>query len=537
MSSWEDKAQTVRDYRDATLAKVDPPFDFPEGDLPLNSQNLPRQLLTDREYEITQSNSVTELLEKLRERELTAEEVTRAFLRRAAIAHYATNCLTELMWDEAIQRAKHLDSLPEPAGPLHGLPISVKEHQGMHIYNKDTNTAYVSWIGGKSPPSPINRILFDAGCVFYARTNEPQTLQCLETNNNIYGRTVNPHNRNLSSGGSSGGEGALIGMRGSLLGVGGDVGGSVRSPAGCNGIYGFKPTATKLGVAGMKATMGGNEGIKATYGPLTTDREALELFMKVILDAQPWRVDASLDVQPWRPFALDRLLKVAIMWSDAVVRPHSPITRALEEVADACKAAGMNLVDWRPKGHDQAWDVYVSCLYPDGGAAARKPIDESGEPMLPLIKWRTMEQKAAKERSIQEYWECILQRDAYRNFYNSLWNDSSRGDGQEVDVVLCPVGPNAAPLHDTAKYWAYTSHWNLLDYPCAAFPVTFVDPTVDKKMDGYMATDPQDMYNRDLWDPQKYGGAPVSLQLVGRRGMDEKVLAALKQIEKAMGRS
>lgn len=537
MAAWEQKAHAVRDDRHASLAKVDPPLRFLEGDLPLNSLDLPKQLLTDEEYDITETHSVTTLLARLRNKDLTAEEVTRAFLRRAAIAHHATNCLTELMWDEAIRRAKHLDSLSEPAGPLHGLPISIKEHQGMHIYNKDTNTAYVSWIGGKSPPSPLNRILFDAGCVFYARTNEPQTLQCLETNNNIYGRTVNPHNRNLSSGGSSGGEGALIGMRGSLLGVGGDIGGSVRGPAGCNGIYGFKPTATKLGVAGMKATMGGNEGIKATYGPLAADRESLELFMQVVLDAQPWRVDTSLDVQPWRPFTLDSPLKVAVMWSDGVVKPHPPIRRALQEVADACTAAGITVVDWRPKGHDQAWDIYVSCLYPDGGAAARKPIDDSGEPMLPLIKWMTMEQKAAKERSIHEYWDCILQRDAYRNFYANLWNDSSRGDGQEVDVILCPVGPNTAPLHDTARYWPYTSHWNLLDYPAAVFPATFVDPAVDERNDGYMATNAQDRYNRDLWDPERYVGAPVSLQLVGRRGTDEKVLAALREIEGAMGRA
>lgn len=60
-------------------------------------------------------------------------------------------------------------------------------------------------------------ILWDAGCVFYARTAQPQTIMHLETSSNIYGRTVNPYNRDLTPGGSSGGEGALIGMRGSLL--------------------------------------------------------------------------------------------------------------------------------------------------------------------------------------------------------------------------------------------------------------------------------------------------------------------------------
>ena len=231
-AEWEFKAQSARDARDVSLAKADPPIAVPmQTSVALSSQGLPIEILTAREYDLTTNFSAVRLLDELRQRKVTSEEVTRAFLRRAVVAHQATNCLTELLWDEAIERARFLDSLPEPLGPLHGLPISVKEHQGMHIYQKSTNAAYVAWIDSPSLYSPLNQALWDAGCVFYVRTNQPQTLQCIETNNNIYGRTVNPWNRNLSSGGSSGGEGALIGIRGSVLGVGGDIGGSVRAPA------------------------------------------------------------------------------------------------------------------------------------------------------------------------------------------------------------------------------------------------------------------------------------------------------------------
>lgn len=125
------------------------------------------------------------------------------------------NCVTEIMWDEAIERARYLDSLPEPIGPLHGLPISVKEHHGMR--GKTCNASNVAWIGLSSVDNYLNNILYDAGCVYYVRTTQPQTIMQLECNSNIYGRTANPYNRDLSAGGSSGGEGALIGMRGSLL--------------------------------------------------------------------------------------------------------------------------------------------------------------------------------------------------------------------------------------------------------------------------------------------------------------------------------
>lgn len=534
---WKIKAQAARNNRDASLAKIDPPIQISRSTLPLSSQGLPIELLTPREYDLTANYSAVQLLNQLRNKSTSSEELTRAFLRRAAIAHHATNCLTELMWDEAIERARCLDSLPEPLGPLHGLPISVKEHQGMHVYNKSLDCGYVSWIGTPSPHSPLNEILWKAGCVFFARTNQPQTLQCIETNNNIYGRTVNPWNRNLSPGGSSGGEGALVGMRGSVLGIGGDIGGSVRVPAANNGLYGFKPTAKRLGVAGMTAAMGGSEGILATYGPIATERETIELFMKVVLDGQPWKTDPSLESRFWSPESVDRPLKIGVMWSDGVVKPHPPIQRALENVAEHCRRAEMKVVEWEPLEHGSAWDLYVSLLYPDGGADARRPIEASGEPMLPLIKWITVDQAESKERTIHEYWKLITQRETYRARYAAHWNSTANDDGQEIDVILCPAGPGAASLHDTARYWPYTSHWNLLDYPAAIFPSgIFVDPLKDVKAVSYKPTNDQDAYNHDLYDAAKFAGAPVSLQVVGRKGMDEKVMAALKGIETAMGR-
>lgn len=127
--------------------------------------------------------------------------------------------MTELLWDFAIERAKQLDALPEPAGPLHGLPISVKEQCGLHIPpGLKTNGGYAAWVDNLQPGKcGAADALYKAGCVFYVRTTEPQSVMHLETSTVLYGVTVNPHNRNLTCGGSSGGEGALLGLRGSVL--------------------------------------------------------------------------------------------------------------------------------------------------------------------------------------------------------------------------------------------------------------------------------------------------------------------------------
>lgn len=88
------------------------------------------------------------------------------------------------------------------------------------------SAGYCAWWDNIAPDDAhVLKILWNAGAVFYARTTEPQSMMHLETHSNLYGVTVNPYNTDLSAGGSSGGEGALLAMRGSCLGIGTDVGG------------------------------------------------------------------------------------------------------------------------------------------------------------------------------------------------------------------------------------------------------------------------------------------------------------------------
>ena len=287
--------------------------------------------------------------------------------------------------------------------------------------------------------------------------------------------------------------------------------------------------------------MQGRDSVLSTNGPLAQSRETLHLFMKTILDAKPWRQDPSLIVKPWTldTETLSRKLKIAIEWHDGVVRPHPPATRALQIVADACKAAGHEVVNWVPLDHDRGWEILSGLYYPDGGEAQLEPLKAAGEPILPLTKFIVEEQPNVKKRTIQEYWKLCSERETYREAYAEHWSktatDAKTGEG-EVDVIVCPTTPGCAPLHETARYWPYTSQWNLLDYPGAVFPVTFVDMEKDVYEPGYQPMNEQDRYNYELYAPEKFVGAPVSLTVVGRRHMDEKVMAALEVIEKAMGR-
>ena len=149
--------------------------------------------------------------------------------------------------ERALARAAELDDALKKTGkvvgPLHGLPISLKDQ--ICIKGLETTMGYVSWIGKYAEKNAVLvDILEECGAVPFVRTNVPQTLmvsrtysvskpvtliriQWPETFNNIFGRTTNPYNRSLTSGGSSGGEGALVALKGSPLGVGSDIGGYV----------------------------------------------------------------------------------------------------------------------------------------------------------------------------------------------------------------------------------------------------------------------------------------------------------------------
>ena len=305
---------------------------------PKNVTEIPREcgLLTERELQITEDYDAVALAEALAQKTYTAVEVATAFCKRAVIAHQLTCCLTDFFMDEALARAKQLDdhlaATGCTVGPLHGVPTSIKAHMPLQDHRMDLGTmASEAVVDFDSQAIAIVR---DAGAVFYCKTNQPQFIMHLECES-FHGRTLNPHNTALSSGGSSGGEGALLAMRGSMFGIGSDIGGSIRGPAAFCGIYGFKPTTSLLprkdGLIGGAA---GELTVPASWGPMSRSLRDMDLFMAVFSAAQPWRVDPRLSTRPWTGLATPKStkgpLKVGFMMTDGAIQPQPPVVKAME---------------------------------------------------------------------------------------------------------------------------------------------------------------------------------------------------------------
>ncbi|CAF3962039.1 unnamed protein product [Rotaria sordida] len=534
--------QQVLEIRDASIPKDSLLGNALPGSSLLDVSNIPRQcgLLSNDEINITENYTATQLVTLMALGQLTAEQVLRAYLKRAGIAHQLTNCATEFLGEEAINRAKYLDEefnrRGGPVGPLHGLPISVKDLLIMR--GRRSVAGYIKWINRIAEDDAlILKILYEAGAIFYVRTTQPQSLMHLECSSPIYGITVNPFNRSLTCGGSSGGEGALLGLKGSPMGIGTDIGGSIRSPAANNGVYGLKPTTFRIPKQGLVGVQMGRESIITTIGPLAQAREDINLFMKTILDTQPWLRDPSLVPIPWRSITLDsKNLTVAVMWDDGVVHPHPPITRALQETVEYLKKSGIRIIDWEPIDHQKGWDLISALYFCNGAEEERNIMAEVSEEPLPLIEW-ILNQPHVKKRNWTEMNELIVERENYRNRYAHIWNERETSLNCSIDCILTPVGPSAAPKHGTAKWWGYTSIWNLLDYPAAVFPVTTVDLVKDQVEIDYKPRNTLDEENYKLYtSAQSYINAPISLQVVCRRYNDEKVMKCVEIIERAMGR-
>src|ERR1700753_4161484 len=127
-------------------------------------------------------------------------------------------------------------------------------------------------------------------------------MMAADSDNNLFGRTLNPNKLSLTPGGSTGGEGALLKMRGSILGIGTDLAGSVRVPALCNGVFGFKTSASRIPYAGevWGGRLGNPSQILSSIGPQGHSVRDMELFMRVIIDSEPWNLAESSISVPWR---------------------------------------------------------------------------------------------------------------------------------------------------------------------------------------------------------------------------------------------
>ncbi|KAF2144892.1 uncharacterized protein K452DRAFT_244341 [Aplosporella prunicola CBS 121167] len=494
-------------------------------------------VLSEKEIGITETPTAGALLQQLRRGELAAEDVVVAFCKRAAVAQQLTSCLTETFFDEAIERAHFLDEYlkkeKRPIGPLHGLPISVKD--SFCVKGHATTLGFVSFLD--NPPASQNsalvQILLDLGAVLYVKTNIPQTLMTADSDNNVFGRTLNPHNTSLTAGGSSGGEGALVALRGSILGVGTDVAGSIRIPSLCCGVYGFKPTPNRIPYGGqVSPALLGDPGIPPAAGPLGQSVADLQIFFKSVLDAVPWKYDSTASAVPWLGHSMDalansdkELLTVGVLAEDPDFPLHPPVRRAFAAATAALAKAGHKIVQLPQdtlSSPSTACRIAFELFSIDPLQTTAGYIKRSGEPFVKSVLG-SMPPGEPKNYSIDMLAALNVERTAFGEKWRQIWVENG------LDLVLSPGAQNTAVPHDTYGLPPYTALWNLLDYPACIIPYG----------KSSKETDPQPVKveapaKGPDYDPDAVHGAPCAIQISTPPFHDEKCLAVADIVDQVL---
>ncbi|KAI2792890.1 Acetamidase [Penicillium oxalicum] len=543
-SSWEelaaDKRKRINDsipheWRLQASPSDDSVFDFPAKS----------GLLSDQELKITESTA-SDLVQQLAEGKLTAVAVTTAFCKRAALAHQLLNCCLEFFPEMAIAQAKELDAYYEkykkPVGPLHGLPLSLKDQ--LRVKGLETCMGYVSWLGKYDEnESVLVTLLRRAGAIFYTKTSVPQTLMVCETVNNVIGRTLNPRNKNWSCGGSSGGEGAMVGIRGGVIGVGTDIGMNTRLQLTIAEKADYIwPSHGRMPYAKMANSMEGQETVHSVVGPMAHSAADLRLFLTSVLGMEPWKYDSKVVPMPWRS-AEEDIIKLKIKEGltlgyyscDGVVLPHPPILRGIETVVSTLKDHGHQVIPWTPYKHDFGHNLIGNIYASDGNTDVFKDINASGEPAIPNIK--DLLNPDIKKIDMNQLWDTHLHKWNYQMEYLDKWRELEEQQGRELDAIIAPITATAAIRHNQFRYYGYASVINLLDFTSVVVPVTFADKSLDSAKENYQAQalNSLDATVQAEYDPEAYHGAPVAVQVIGRRLSEERTLAIAEEIGKLLG--
>ena len=497
----------------------------------------------------------SELARRIADGTISAVDAVEAHIARIERVNPALNAVVVKRYDEARAEAREADrrrAAGEPLGALHGVPVTIKEcldFAGLpSTFGLPSRARHAA-----EADDPYVARLRAAGAIVLGKTNVAQMLLAVESSNPVYGRTNNPWNLDRAPGGSSGGESAIIAAGGSPLGIGTDIGGSVRVPAAFCGIASLKPTQGRTPDHGRYSVPIGQRAIVSQVGVLARSVEDVALGTAVIAR------DRASDLEPVVALGDHRAvdvaqLRVAVFEDDGAFATGQAVRRGVREAAEMLAAAGARVTAWTPPDIDEAIDLYFGLMTADGGRglgslARGQKVDATIAPLMMFAQRsrrtlgviRTLLRAAGQRGSADKlrafgygdthhYWQLVERHMEYRErFVRALDGD----DGGPFDVVLCPPCAVPAYTHGAARdlglLGSYSLLANLLGFPAGVVAVTRVRPDeqAGRAPSRDMVHAAANKVERDS------AGLPVGAQLIARPWREDIVLAAMQAIETA----
>ncbi|CAD8088821.1 unnamed protein product [Paramecium sonneborni] len=436
---------------------------------------------------------------------------------------------------------------------LFGIPVSVKETFIQRNFDQTFGLGANCFKAAQEDGIQVAQIRQARGIII-ARTNVPQVAMTFESFNHIYGRTRNPWNINRAVGGSSGGEGALAAARGSVLGIGSDIGGSIRIPAAFCGVYGFKPYTGRIpdyGEAKISIATAGLMQLKISRGPIARCVDDLIVLTKILFDKEIYsKIPQSIKDPYFQPqelgeFPKKKQLRVGYfdIFND-LVAPNC-MSRAVKETCQILKDLGHEIVEFKVDKKLQSFiaNCFLKILVADGGMKSyiqalngQNFIQEYDllvfnsnrslrfkkfilQPFLKLFRQNTLlEYNNNSKVDVYQYLvDSGLRKQTNLQFCQAIVD-------QGIDVIISPAFGLPAIIY---------LMWNVLDFPAGSLPITTVQNDQDLEIPGKQNS--WDVIYRFMKnDLQGAIGLPVNVQVAALPNQDEMVLRVMKEIETAV---
>ncbi|MGP0070560.1 MAG: amidase [Bryobacteraceae bacterium] len=404
----------------------------------------------------------------IRSGEVSATELVEAHLRRIEKVNPCLNAVAEVLEETALQSAARVDrerAQGNPLPALAGVPFSVKDSIEVEGTVCTAGTLGRKSAAPSTQDATVVARLRGAGAIPIARTNLPDLLFAFESDNLIRGRTNNPYDFSRTSGGSSGGEAALIAACGSPFGLGSDAAGSVRLPAHFCGIASIKPTSGRLPRTGHVPPAGGWIETLWQIGPMARHVEDLSSMMSLL--ATPDGRDQTVIGMPFGDPAQVRMkdLRIAFFTDNGFVLAEPETVAVVRQAAASLEKEVHRIEERRPPGVEESYELEMRMIGPDGGDGLRAYLADIGSTRThPLLDgWlRKLEPYRTTIDGFAEYWAAL---DRFRARMFAFLED--------YDAILSPVCAQAALPHGssieerTFQGFSYTMTHNLTGWPAA----------------------------------------------------------------------
>jgi fatty acid amide hydrolase len=487
--------------------------------------------------------------------DLSSAEAVEHFVARLKAVNGKLNAVTVDLSESARATAVQVDKARargDTLPPLAGLPVTIKECFDL------AGTASTFGLPARrgeieNADDPYVAALRAAGAIPIAKTNLPQLMIYTESDNPLYGRTNNPWDLERSCGGSSGGEAAVIAAGASPLGLGNDIGGSLRIPAAFCGITSIRPTAGRLPDHCAHGLPVGQRAIVSQAGPMARHVEDLVMALRVLDRARDPFADPGPEFGDPATVELSRL-RFATFTDDGEFPVAPAARRAVAEAAQMLTAAGAKEVNWKTPPLSRATDLLFAALSADRTQSFRRMlrgnrIDRRVRPLLligAMPLWlrgvaafaldalgqhrlaRNLRRFASG--SVDDYWRTT---EAIAAFRRDLLRSLEEADGGAIDLILCSAYALPAVRHGATEMMpmpgAYAPLANISGFPAGIVPVTRV--RTNEESDRAPSRDLMDRVARET--ERGSTGLPIAVQVIARPWRDHVALAAMAQIEAA----